>query len=170
MWQPQSMTKPRAITPVTLGSWLIKGSREAASIDELLRTDFSSVTGWCLRRTYRAGLVRSGQPVLFWLSGDDSTSPAGIYAQGLTTGHAGVDPTRQGSRNLIMPVQLKRLDPPILRSELLQHPVLSRMEVIKMAAGSNPSFLTRDQVAELRSSWPQVTVANRSRVADDPGG
>ncbi|MGZ5399482.1 MAG: hypothetical protein ACXWDM_05670, partial [Nocardioides sp.] len=128
------MTKPRAITPVTLGSWLIKGSREATPIEELLRTDFSSVTGWCVRRTYRIGLVRSGQPVLFWLSGDDSTSPAGIYAQGLTTGDAKpmeagdawVDPTARGSRTLIMPVKLMPLDPPILRSELLQHPVLSR--------------------------------------------
>jgi len=63
-----------------------------------------------------------------------------------------------------MPVKLKPLDPPILRSELLQHPVLSQMEVITMAAGSNPSFLTRDQLAELRSSWPHVTVANRRTV------
>ncbi|MGZ5401466.1 MAG: hypothetical protein ACXWDM_15755, partial [Nocardioides sp.] len=89
-------------------------------------------------------------------------------AKPMEAGDAWVDPTARGSRTLIMPVKLMPLDPPILRSELLQHPVLSRMEVIKMAAGSNPSFLTRDQVAGLRSSWPQVTVANRRRVADDP--
>ena len=162
------MTKSRAITLETLGAWLIKGSREATPIDELIRTDFSGVTGWCLRRTYRTDLVRSGQPVLWWLSGVDPMNPAGIYAQGLTTGSAEPmdagdawgDPAAQASRTLLMPVKLNSLDPPILRSELLHHPVLSEVEVIKMAAGSNPSFLTRDQVAELGSSWPQLTVAD----------
>ena len=153
------MGKPRAVTPETLGAWLIKGSRAATPIPELMRTSFSDVTGWCVRPTYRTDLVSSGQPVLFWLSGDDPTTPAGIYAQGVTLGRTTVmDADEPGGRRT-MPVSLQPVQPPILRSWLLQHPVLSQLEVLKMAAGSNPSYLTRDQARELWASCPQLAVA-----------
>lgn len=154
------MTTARALTSKTLGAWLIKASRAATPIEELLRTDFRGLTRRCVRRTYRVGLVRSNQPVLFWLSGNDTSFPAGIYAQGVTTGpveaERPVELGASGGGALILPVRLEPVDPPILRSELLRHPSLCRIEVIRMAAGSNPSFLTVDELAEVRADWPQV--------------
>lgn len=150
-------TKPQAITPATLGAWLIKGSRTATPIEELLRTGFSTVTGWCVRPTYRLDLVRSGQPVLFWLSGGDASYPAGIYARGTTTG-----PATPSSGTLVLPVRLEPVDSPVLRSELRSDPVLSRVEVLTMPAGSNPSFMTCDQLAALEARGVSAT----QRAAD----
>ena len=166
------MGKPRAVTPETFGAWLLRGSRQATPIDALMRTGFSDVTGWCIRPTYRTDLVSSGQLVLFWLSGDDPTAPAGIYAQGVTLGSPTLTDADEAGGRLTMPVSLQPVEPPILRSWLLRHPALSQLEVLKMAAGSNPSYLTRDQVAELRAAWPHLTVADAAswrRRGDRPG-
>jgi hypothetical protein len=155
-----------AVTAKTLGAWLIKGSRDVYPVDKLIRSRFSTVDGWSLRGTYRTDLIRPGQPVLFWISGASKTHPAGLYAEGHTTGRATtevaddewVDPAERGQPKLFMPVELRPLSAPVLRSDLLQHPSLSQIEVLKMAAGSNPSFVTPADLATLRSAWPQVTV------------
>lgn len=160
-------TNTRAVTATTLGAWLIKGSEHVHPVDELLRSRFSTVTDWCLRKTYRTDLIRPDQPVLFWISGSSKIHPAGIYAEGHTTGGAvedvaddeWVDPADRGRSKRFMPVRLRPLVAPVLRSDLLQHPSLSQVEVLKMAAGSNPSFVTPADLVALRSDWPQVTVA-----------
>lgn len=159
-------TNARAITASTLGAWLIKGSEDVYPVEKLIRNGFSTVNGWSLRETYRTDLIKPGQPVLFWISGSSKVHPAGIYAEGHTTGRATadvadsewVDPAERGRPKLFMPVTLLPLPAPVLRSELLGHPSLSQIEVLKMAAGSNPSFVTPDDLAALRSTWPQVTV------------
>ena len=144
---------PRAVTRETLGAWLIKGAGGSPSTVELVRTGFSSAATRCVRPSYRTDLVESGQPVLFWISGDHPDHPAGIYAQGRVTGQA-----VPGDGSLVVPLRLERVDPPVLRSELRLHPQLSGLEVLRMPAGSNPSYLTRAQLDALREEWPQVTV------------
>lgn len=159
-------TNARAVTANTLGAWLIKGSEDVYPVDKLIRNRFSTVTGWSLRETYRTDLIKPNQPVLFWISGSSKIYPAGIYAEGHTTGIAmadvaddeWVDPAERGRSKLFMPVELRPLAAPVLRSDLLRHPSLSQIEVLKMAAGSNPSFVTPADLAALRSDWPQVTV------------
>jgi len=151
----------RAVTPQTLGCWVVKGSRDVSPVDELVRTRFAAVAGWCLRPTYRTDMIRRGQHVLFWISGQDGLRPAGIYAQGHTTASpesVAEEPGERGKPKLFLPMRLEPLPAPVLRSEILEQPVLSQIEVMKMPAGSNPSYLTRDQLAELRAGWPQVTV------------
>lgn len=154
------------VTANTLGAWLIKGSRDVYPVDKLIRDRFSRVAGWSLRETYRTDLIRPGQPVLFWISGASKTHPPGIYAEGYTTGRATadvaddewLDPTERGQGKLFMPVELRPLSPAVLRDDLRQHPSLSKIEVLKMPAGSNPSFVTPADLTALRSAWPQVTV------------
>jgi hypothetical protein len=146
----------RAVTRETLGAWLLKSSPDSSPLDELLRTRFGTVTERCIRPSYRADEVAAGQPVLLWVSGHDDVHPAGLYAQGRTTG-----PAQREADQLVMPVRLTGIDPPVLRQELLGHPQLSQLEVIRMPAGSNPSFLTREQLRELGRLYPQVTVGSR---------
>lgn len=90
-----------------------------------------------------------GQLVLLWVSGRDPRFPAGIYASGLLTG-----PVQEES--LEVPVELRPVEPPVLRTELLNDPALSRIEVLRMPAGSNPSYLTVEEVDQLRAGWQQV--------------
>ena len=159
-------TRTRAVTADSLGAWLIKGNGDVSAMDELIRNEFSTVAGWCLRPTYRADLVGPGQPVLLWVSGSSEAHPAGIYAEGRTTGPATadiagrerLDPEERGRARLSMPVRLRALAEPVWRSDLRDHPSLAHIEVLRMAAGSNPSFVTRGDLAALRAGWPQVTV------------
>jgi hypothetical protein len=132
----------RVLTRETLGAWLVKASGATPSTGEHVRAGFADVASWCARPTYRTELVSAGQPVLLWVSGTESEHPAGIYARGRTTG-----PASEG----VMPMTLLPLEEPLLRAELVGHPDLSSLEVLRMPAGSNPSFVTPPQLAVLVS-------------------
>jgi hypothetical protein len=130
----------RTLTPDTLGAWLVKASGVAPTTREHVRTGFAGVETWCVRTTYRTGLVAEGQQVLLWVSGSEREHPAGIYAHGRTTG-----PARDG----VMPVALTPLEEPLLRPELVGHAGLAALEVLRMPAGSNPSYVTPEQLEVL---------------------
>ena len=138
---------PRAVTPESLGAWVVKASPEGDTVAELVRRGFATDWVSCVRPSYRADLVEADQPVLLWVSGRS----AGIRAAGVTTGPASYD----GSQ-LSVPLRLQPVDPPVQRAELLEHPVLRDAEVLRMPAGSNPSYLTREQLDALTAAWPQL--------------
>ncbi|CAM3571803.1 hypothetical protein [Nocardioides zeicaulis] len=93
-----------------------------------------------MRPSYRTALVRRGQRVLLWVSGPQRDLPAGIHAAGWVTGPV-VDDR--------LPVRLAALEQPVLRPGLLAHPALALLEVLRMPAGSNPSWVTREELAAL---------------------
>ena len=141
----------RAISEHSLGAWLVKASPASLRIEEMIRTGFADITSRCVRATYRTDLVRADQPVLLWVSGNDLRHPAGIYACGHTTG-----PVDAAAPTPEMPVRLRLVEPAIPRKELLDHPSLSRIEVLRMPAGSNPSYLDAEQYGALLHAFPQV--------------
>ena len=142
----------RAITERSLGAWLMKASPASLPVEELVRTGFADITSRCVRPTYRTDLIREDQPVLLWVSGNDPRHPAGIYACGRTTG-----PVDAAAPTPEMPVRLRAVEPAIQRKELLDHPTLSAIEVLRMPAGSNPSYLDALQYAALQHAFPQLT-------------
>jgi hypothetical protein len=91
----------------------------------------------CVRRSYRLELMAAGQPCLLWLSGRDRP---GVHALGVLTG--GVQPDGDG---WTVPLNLTLLPDPIPRAELLADPVAREAEVLRMPAGSNPSWLSAAQ-------------------------
>ena len=107
----------RAITEDSLGAWLVKASPTSLPIEELVRTGFDDITSRCVRATYRTDLVREGQPVLLWVSGNDPRHPAGIYASGHTTG-----PVDDAGSTPEMPVRLQAVRPAVPRKEIVDHP------------------------------------------------
>ena len=143
-------TRP-AVTATTLGTWLLKVSPRAGAVDELVRTRFARLESRCVRPSYRTELVEAGQPVLLWVSGGDARHVAGLHAAGITTG-----PTFDSTDGPAMPVRVRPLDEVVPRAELLAHPVLGQIEVLRMPAGSNPSYLDLEQYAALREAFPQI--------------
>ena len=141
----------RAITDHSLGAWLVKASPASLPVEEQLQTGFAGITSRCVRPTYRADLVRKGQPVLLWVSGNDPRHPAGIYACGRTTG-----PVDAAAPTPEMPVRLRAIEPVIHREEIKAHPTLAGIEVLRMPAGSNPSYLDAEQYDALLHAFPQV--------------
>jgi hypothetical protein len=145
----------RAVTEESLGAWLLKVDPTHAPMAEWLSTDFATVTSRCVRPTYRSRLVRDGHPVLLWVSGSDPAFPPGIHAHGRATG-----PVRDDDESgPVMTVRLRTTEPVVPRAELLATPVLHDLEVLRMPAGSNPSFLDRDAWDVLREQFPQVADA-----------
>ena len=143
-----------ALSESSLGAWLVKTSPGASPLAELVRTGFETVTRRCVRPTYRVGLIRAGQPVLLWVSGRDRGHPAGLYAAGFTTG-----PVEPEGMELAMPLRLRPVEPVVTREEILARPGLSGLEVIRMPAGSNPSYLDKQQYRALQSAFPQVSAS-----------
>ena len=115
-----------------------------------MRAGFVDAPTWCVQPTYRIDLVEAGQPVLLWVSGTERDHPAGIYARGLTTG-----PAESGR----VPIALTPVLHPLLRSELVGHPGLATMEVLRVPAGSNPSFVTHEQLQVLVELCPELVLA-----------
>jgi hypothetical protein len=97
----------------------------------------------CVRRSYRLELMAAGQPCLLWLSGRDRP---GVHALGVLTGT--VEPDGGGWS---IPMRLTLLTEPVDRAELLGDPVARQAEVLRMPAGSNPSWLSPAQLAVVLS-------------------
>ena len=146
----------RAVTEDRLGAWLVKASPGPLRIEEQIRTGFAEITSRCVRPTYRAGLVRPDQPVLLWVSGNDRRHPAGIYACGHTTGSVDLE-----AHSPEMPVRLRAVEPVIHREAILEDPTLAGIEVVRMPAGSNPSYLDTEQYQALQEAFPQVRGVQR---------
>ena len=118
------------LTPDDVACWVLKTAGDVV-VGELTR---------CVRPSYRLGLMAPGQPVLLWRSGRHSP---GVHALGVLTGALQKD----GGSGPVVPVRLTRLAEPVPRAELIADPVFREAEVIRMPAGSNPSWLTAAQYA-----------------------
>jgi hypothetical protein len=101
----------------------------------------------CVRRSSRLGLMHAGQPCVLWLSGRHEP---GVHALGrlVTAAEQPQAPAAQPE----VTVALRLLPRPVARADLLQVPAFAGAEVIRMAAGSNPSYLTTEQLAALVSA------------------
>jgi hypothetical protein len=93
----------------------------------------------CVRASYRLELMAAGQPCLLWLSG--RTEP-GVHALGAVTGPVGED-----DGGPVIPVRLDLLREPVPRAQLLADPRMQDAEILRMPAGSNPSWLSAEQFA-----------------------
>jgi hypothetical protein len=130
---------------------VLRTSRPPEAIVAGWRPGSEQVLSRCVRPSYRLRLMAAGQPVLLWLSGREQP---GVHALGVLDGPVATDP--DGS---VVPVRLTRLAEPIARAELLADPVARDAEVLRMPAGSNPSWLSRRQCD---------AVLTRVRDADAP--
>jgi hypothetical protein len=93
----------------------------------------------CVRRSYRLALMTPGRPCLLWVSG---AHQPGVHALGEVT-----TPAVEGAGGPVVGVRLTRLAEPVARAELLAHPAARDAEVLRMPAGSNPSWLSAAQYA-----------------------
>jgi hypothetical protein len=94
--------------------------------------------------------IDTGDRVLLWEAGSD----AGIYAIGQISGElferSSDDDGDEGDEVVAVPWRLTRkVDPPLLRTELLEHPVLKGLSVITAPQGTN-FRVTEEQWDELR--------------------
>jgi hypothetical protein len=137
----------RAITEDTFGAWLVKCSPPTGStLQEGMDAGTIDISRWCVVPGYRADMMRKGQRVVLWVSGGDKAQ-RGIWATGRLTGEACVDEAHPAA-GLSVPVDLRLLTDPLSADEIVAAG-MDHLEVQRMPAGSNPSWISRGQLEVL---------------------
>jgi len=131
------------LTEDDVACWVLKTTRPPAAIDAGWRPGTARSLTRCVRRSYRLDLMAAGQPCLLWLSGREQP---GVHALGELTGSA--EPDGEG---WVVPVRFTLLAEPVTRADLVVDPVVREAEVIRMPAGSNPSWLSAVHFAAVLS-------------------
>jgi hypothetical protein len=127
----------RRLTPDDVACWVVKTRRPPSDLVHGWRPGTEQHVTRCLRPSYRLDLMAAGQPCVLWLSGRDRP---GVHAVGELSGSPGRD-----AAGPVVSVRLTLVAEPVDRADLLADPVARDAEVLRMPAGSNPSWL----------SWPQ---------------
>lgn len=134
------------LSTAEIGCWLIKSRTPPSQLAVGWLPGQRRTLSRCLRPSYRLELMRPGQPCLLWLSGQQSP---GIHAFGTIASNPqtrGPDPT---GPEVEVRVDLRLLASPVPRSALLADPSFAAAEVLRMPAGSNPSYLRPDELEAL---------------------
>jgi len=127
--------------------WVLKTSAPPGAVAPGWAPGAAARVGRCVRPSYRLGLMAPGQRCLLWLSGRQDP---GVHAVGVLTGPPDGD--------LVVEVALHRLVEPLPRASLLATPFASA-EVVRMPAGSNPSWLTAAQLLPVLDSLDAAELA-----------
>jgi hypothetical protein len=135
------------LTAGSVACWVLKSTRTPAAIDASWRPGTAVALTRCVRRSYRLDLLAAGQPCLLWVSGRDRP---GVHALGTLTG-----PAVDDDGGPAVPVHVTLLPEPIPRVDLLADPRMRDAEVLRMPAGSNPSWLSAEQFAAVLDRAPE---------------
>ena len=141
------------LTPGDVACWVLKSTRAPEEIVSDWRPGAAREFARCVRPSYRLGLMAAGHPVLLWVSGQRQP---GVHAVGVLAG-----PVTSDADGPEVPVRLSRLAEPVDRAELLADPVARSAEVLRMPAGSNPSWLSRPQFDAVLARVPRPDGAPR---------
>jgi hypothetical protein len=128
------------LTAADVACWVLKSNRPPEALAPRWRPGDAAVLDRCVRPSYRLSLMSPGQPCLLWVSGRDRP---GVHALGELAGP--VDDAAPGGPAVA--VRWTRLAHPVDRAELLSDPATRAAEVLRMPAGSNPSWLSPGQYA-----------------------
>ncbi|RKN47890.1 hypothetical protein [Micromonospora endolithica] len=143
----------RRVTIEDLGAWLLKGNADRVDLTARFARD-PRVDSWCVRPGYRADLMRTGDPVVFWASGSRGRLPYGVWGVGRVAGppFAG-DPGAAWT----VPLDLTVLDEArrVRRTALRADGRLAGAEVFRQPMAANPSWLTVAEFAALRTHLPR---------------
>jgi hypothetical protein len=136
----------RAVTGGNLGAWLLKCDPRVNP--EVLTTADAGVvrvTSRCVVRGYRASMMKEGDRVVLWVSGDGRRMARGIWGLGHVTGvvdETVVEPA--------VPVDIPLFAAALTDSDLRVAGV-DDLEVQRMPAGSNPSWVSTQQWARVEA-------------------
>ena len=131
------------LQPGDVACWVVKSSLPPEAVAPGWQPGSTRQIDRCLRRSYRLELMRAGRPCLLWVSG---RAAPGVHAVGILAGGPG-----EGDGGAEVAVDLTLLAEPVPRAELLADPVAAGAEVLRMPAGSNPSWLSAGQFAVVRA-------------------
>jgi hypothetical protein len=132
------------VTEDNLGCWLIKcDPRANMELLDTVSAGVTRVTSRCVVPGYRASMMKRGDRVVLWVSGDGREAARGIWGIGDVTG--AVDATVV---DLAVPVDIPLFES-ALTDAALRAAGIDDLEVQRMPAGSNPSWVSRHQLGRI---------------------
>lgn len=156
-----------AITPQTLGSWLVRCNPAKWDLPGYLAAGGDRVDSVSVVQNYRSAMMAPGQPIVLWVSGNGRLMPRGIWGLGHVTAPVRDEPaaavsdpgshwlderTRRAVGHAVF-VDIPLLDTPVTDAEL-RSVGIDDLEVQRVPMGANPSWVSRPQLARLRPLLP----------------
>jgi predicted RNA-binding protein with PUA-like domain len=157
----------QAVSRETLGAWLLKANPAVWDLRRFRADGETHLTSWSVQRGYRSELMRRGDKVVFWLSGPGKGDLVrGVWGHGHVVAEAEAwadtergwwldDAARQALRRRVE-VDVPLLEQPLPATDL-RAAGITDLEVMRVPQGSNPSWVSRPQLAalsELLPPWP----------------
>ncbi|MGI8815321.1 MAG: DUF3883 domain-containing protein [Pseudonocardia sp.] len=181
----------RPITDQNLGAWVVKCNPDKWDLPGFITAGGAVIEDWSVRENYRSTMMCHGQRVLLWVMGP-STGAAmarGFWGSGWITGSVEaayqtaecddlsaedeelasdfwIDEETASRVEFIVPMTLPLWEKPVSEAEMVGVPGLDQIEAIRSRQGSNPSWLSADELAlldPLLPPWPAIT-SERGRV------
>ena len=163
---------PRPITQQNLGAWLLRcNPKNEPELPELVGAGGHRIKRWCVANNYRSRMMAAGDPIVFWVSGNGRLLVRGIWGIGRVVGTDGFRRLSAGHRSTSRSVS-ELLEPPKvdvdipllsegISDRLLQAAGIGDLEVQLQPQGSNPSWISVDQLARLARSFPGLFATGR---------
>ncbi len=179
------------ITRDNLGAWVLKVDLKTWDLPSWMADGNDALEAWSVTDDERAQLMEPGDKVIFWVSGDGTRMPNGIWGLGHITGEphdalplepgddlgywldsdAAADATNE------VLVDIPMLEVPVTDEDLRREGI-DDLEVQAMTQDSNPSWVSIDDLVRIEGlllGWPdppdfseEVTVTGRGAGSGDP--
>ncbi len=162
-----------------LGGWLLKCNPAAWDLEGFRATGEERLTSWSVQPNYRSALMRAGDRVLFWVSGNGRQGFArGVWGLGHVLAEA--EPWSEEGRGFWhaadghhgirarVEVDITLLDEPVRDVDLRSAGIID-LEVQRQPFAANPSWLSTEQLtacADLLPPWPAPASAPAPAPAD----
>jgi hypothetical protein len=185
-----------SITLDNLGAWVVRCNPEVWKLKEFMDDGRTLVNSWAVANNYRSALMERGQRILFWVNGPkDAALERGIWGSGWVTGPVleqhGDDEkihspqalvndknywrdadnhTRAGHRAQLA---IRLLPSPLRAVDIETVSGLENLEVLRQPQMSNPSWVTKEQLALLETllpQWPELQVEADQEIVVGPRG
>lgn len=166
------------VTETNLGAWLLRCNPKVWNLPAAIEDGDDRITGWSVVDNYRSRMMRPGHKVVLWVSGTSSRLSRGIWGLGHITGEVEDEPpdvahadevgywlndgVRLGVTNSI-DVDIVLMTKPLTDVEL-RAAGISDLEVQRQPQFSNPSWVSKEQLARITSllpSWPGVSAGGQ---------
>jgi hypothetical protein len=178
-----------AVSRDNLGAWLVKCDPDVWDLPSFVEDGGEYISDWSIQDNYRSRLMEPGDAVILWVSGRKPGYPRGIWGLGHITGPAEDSATRldrdtgddeisywldEEARLAVrcrVPVHILLFTTPVAARDLPGAGIYD-LEVQRMPQGSNPSWVSRDQLANLRAllpHWPEQQGETRELVVTERG-
>ncbi len=139
-----------AVTRTDLGAWLVRADPRLRDLPGHVRAGNAPFTSWCVAASYRSRLMEPGDEIWLWVSGRDPTFPRGLWGWGAVVGPAEPDEHPPGERpTWRVSIELRVCPDESVTDHELREAGITDLEVQRMPQGSNPSWVSRDQLARI---------------------